>query len=47
MRILTLLVLICFASLIFVGQSMYSSDLETNTTRDIYSQTESSFNWSN
>lgn len=47
MRIVTLLVLICIVSLIFVGQSMYSSDLETNTTRDIYSQTESSFNWSN
>ena len=47
MRIVTLLLLICVVSLIFVGQSMYQSDLENDELRDIYQQTEESFNWSN
>lgn len=47
MRIVTLLILICFVSLIFVGQSMYQADLEVGEIRDIYEQTEESFNWSN
>lgn len=47
MRIVNLLVLICFVSLIFLGQTMYSSDVEYNTTRDIYKTTEETFNWSN
>jgi len=47
MRIVPLLLLICFVSLMFVGQTMYSSDKETGATRDIYEQTEESFNWSN
>jgi len=47
MRIVTILVLICFVSLMFVGQSMYQADLEDGELRDIYQQTEQSFNWSN
>ncbi len=47
MRIVTLMVLICVISLMFVGQSIYKSDLEDNEFRDIYQQTENSFNWSN
>ncbi len=47
MRIVTLLLLICVVSLIFVGQSMYQSDLENDELRDIYQQTEESFNWTN
>ncbi len=46
MRIVSILILICFVSLIFVGQSLYSSDLQNNETRDIYNHTENSFNWS-
>ena len=46
MRVVSILILICFVSLIFVGQSLYSSDLENNEIRDIYNHTESSFNWS-
>ena len=47
MRIVSMLFLIFFVSLIFVGQTMYQSDLENNDLRDIYQQTEESFNWSN
>jgi len=47
MRIVTILVLICFVALMFVGQSMYQADLEDGGLRDIYQQTEESFNWTN
>lgn len=47
MRIFTLLILIVVISLMFVGQTMYKSDLEYDNVRDIYEQTEKSFNWSN
>jgi len=47
MRIVTILVLICFVSLMFLGQSMYQADLEDGELRDIYQQTEESFNWTN
>ena len=47
MRIVTILILICFVSLMFVGQSMYQADLEDGELRDIYQQTEESFNWTN
>ena len=47
MRIVTILVLICFVALMFVGQSMYQADLEDGELRDIYQQTEQSFNWTN
>jgi len=45
MRIVTIIILICFVALIFVGQSMYQADLENDELRDIYEQTEKSFNW--
>ncbi len=44
MRILTLFVLIGIMALMFAGQAAYLSDLEYNTTRDIYNTT-SSLNW--
>ena len=47
MRLVSLMVLICVVSLMFVGQSIYKSDLENNEFRDIYRQTEDSFNWDN
>ena len=47
MRIITLLILIGVISLMFVGQSMYKADLEEGELRDIYQQTEESFNWTN
>ena len=47
MRIVTVMILICFVGLMFIGQSIYKDDLENDDIRDIYQQTEKSFNWSN
>jgi len=47
MRIVSLMLIICVVALMFVGQSLYNSDIENDTIRDIYNETESNFNWSN
>ena len=47
MKIVTVMILIGVVALMFVGQSMYQADLEDGELRDIYQQTEQSFNWSN
>jgi len=45
MRVMNLLVLIIIVMVMFVGQSVYESDVEYNTTRDIYNFTESTIKW--
>ncbi len=47
MRILSLMILIGIVALMFMGQSVYQSDVEYGTERDIYNFTESTINWNN